>query len=655
MFKKLVIVKKSIGNSKFVIPPCVGRVTVEAYGSSSLQQCGIPLSGAAGTTATVCSKTYCLSVFNGGNYARSTIQVSAATVLYTSGSAVTYIAGTWWANTASNAAPSTSTQGVMAYNGNTLGSGIGQLTFSGGRNGRKYLKNYLFLDCGKCNSYFYYGFVFGGYGGQAGPNGPGGNGSSAYTTGSYVSSTTYNTGAGGGSNGGTNAAQGTPGVSRWGKSATGIGSGGVPQGLSYNYTIGYTGTIDQTVDFFPSCGPQGGTGGIYTCAYCSPCNGILCTQPNQSNGMLVITGYQNTRASAAGTYRYIFTSCSGITSPVFFNCVSITNAKTYSMCIPIGTTSTEVRVLGGGASGNINCGYYTTSTSYPSAGGGGGGYARSTYTATVTATGVTLNIQVACRYQGGAYTYNNSAVTIKGVLEARAYSASGSRGGGAAGGFGTNYARNGVTNIGGFGGQGYYDGGVNYTSGGGGGGAAWEGGVGGNGGGSGGVVCIRMYGAGGGSAATCSAAGGNAASSVLTSTPGGQTAGQGGGGVYVCGRAGGSGVNGGGGGGGGYCGGGGSTRLLYNSTNTYAANVIQIAPADPYFGPGGAGGGGRNYGGVGGAYGGGGGGGNPELVSSGGLGGVGLVVVTFRICGTLAASYFNSTASNTISQSAVIS
>jgi hypothetical protein len=31
------------------------------------------------------------------------------------------------------------------------------------------------------------------------------------------------------------------------------------------------------------------------------------------------------------------------------------------------------------------------------------------------------------------------------------------------------------------------------------------------------------------------------------------------------------------------------------------------------------------------------------------------VVVTFQICGALAASYFNSTASNTISQSAVIS
>jgi hypothetical protein len=52
-----------------------------------------------------------------------------------------------------------------------------------------------------------------------------------------------------------------------------------------------------------------------------------------------------------------------------------------------------------------------------------------------------------------------------------------------------------------------------------------------------------------------------------------------------------------------------------------------------------------------GAYGGGGGGGS----GSGGLGGAGLVVVTFQICGTLAASYFNSTASNTISQSAVIS
>lgn len=649
MFKKLVIVQKTPSVTSFVIPPCVGTVQVEAYGGSWLAQCSIPLSGGAGTTATVCPSTYSLSSQGGGNYSRSIIQVSTATVLYTRGYPSLCAIGTWWASTASNAAPSTSTQGVMAYNGGRLGFGIGQVTFSGGRNGRKYYKNSQQVSCGKCY-YNYCGFVFGGYGGQAGPSGPGGNGSSAYPTGSYVTSTTYNTGAGGGANGGTNAVQGTPGVSRWGASATGIGSGGSPQGLSNNYNIGYTGTIDPTVDFFPSCGPQGGTGGVYTCASTIPACSGSCTYPSQCNGMLVITKYQNTRAPATGTYRYIFTS-SGITTPAFINCVSITNAKTYSMCIPVGTTSTEVRVLGGGASGNINCGYYTTSTLYPTAGGGGGGYARSTYTTTVTATGVTLNIQVACAYSTGTVTYNNSAVTIRGVLEARAYSASGSRGGGAAGGFGTNYARNGVTNIGGFGGRGYLCVGAGAAASGGGGGAAWNGGVGGNGGSAPGTCFISNHGYGGGGAAGCSAAGCNAGSPGSYDSAGGRSGAAGSQGGSGGGPGTGSSGSNGGGGGGGNVGGAGSTVLLYNSTNTYSANIIQIAPTTPYFGPNGGGGGGRAVGGRGGTYGGGGGGGRCQT----GPAGAGLVVVTFQICGTLAASYFNSTASNTISQSAVIS
>lgn len=647
MFKKIVIVKKSTTGGNFAIPPCVGQLTVEAYGNNNLTQCQLVQPGGAGTPATECANAV-LSNQGGGNYSRSTINVSTATSIY-----ATYCSsnsGRWYANTATTSIPTTSTQGVLAYDGAVILAGIGQIKYTGGRNGKKYFKNYRFICGGKSGSNSYYGLVFGGYGGQAGPNGNGGNGSSAYPSGSYISSTTYNPGAGGGANGGTSAVKGTPGVSRWGASAVCVGSGVAP-GSVMPVNVGNLGTIDRTVDFYPACGPRGGNGGASSCAnnYCY-CNRLNPTQVGNT-GMIVITQYQGTRALSAGKYNYVFTKCAIPTGIAFaVNCTTVSGSNLYTICIPIGTTSTEVRVLGGGSAGNQNCGLYTGNL-YRSAGGGGGGYARSTYTTAVTATGVTLAIQISDAYPG---SYNNSSVTIGGTLEARAYSATGARGGGVTN---ANYARNGVIRSGGNGGAGYQTSCSGTTrKGGAGGGAAWDGGA----GGAGGATASGTPGGGGGGAANCSTVGG--AGAVGASSQGGKggdgggVTGTGGAASYcVIGRVG---TNGGGGAGGtsggtGVSTGGAGGTLQYLATTNTAAVSIIMAPTG-FYGPGGGGGG--NYdsssyngtGGAGGLYGGGGGGGKTPA-----SGAPGLVIVSFQICGALAAAY-TTTGSNTVSQSNII-
>lgn len=645
------------------MPPCVNQVTVEAYGYSSPYQCYIPLSGAAGTTATVCSNTYCLSVHGGGNYARSTLKINTGTVIYTANQCNVRS----WANTASNVAPTVKTQGVSAgggyspYNTEAL---IGDVGYYGGKNGRKYLVNCYPGSGGKCPSPGGCGIVFGGLGGQAGPYGPGGNGSNPYPNGDYRVTTRYSPGAGGGANGGTSAVLGTPGVSRWGTPFS--GGGGLPITTTANFFVTCNlGTVDPTVNLNSSYGPVSGGGGAISCAY-GPSSYVLRGCGVANSGIVVITGYQNAPIPS-GAYRYVFTICSLLAGQYSVNAVNnINGSSVYSMCIPIGTTSTEVRVLGGGSAGNACNGVigYTTSTSYPSAGGGGGGYARSTYTATVTATGVTLQVWVSHSYPLNVTSgYNNSStVTINGVLEARAYSGYAARGGGC-GGWGANYARNGITYTGGWGGQGYYL--TTTRKGGGGGGAAWEGGRGGYGANA---QSGTTRGPGGGGAARCTAAGCNG--SIGNTTQGGRGGNSGGvagtGGSTGTVALGGSGLNGGGGAGGGYAslvstGGAGGTFALFTATNTYALNINLPIQTIGSLGPGGGGGGtygGSSYtvsGGCGALYGGGGGGGGTAVsgVNGPGQGTNGLVAVTFIVCGTLSARYMN-TASSSVSQSIII-
>jgi hypothetical protein len=663
MPKQIVIVKKSLGGNIFKMPPCVNQVTVEAYGYSSPVQCYIPLSGGAGTTATVCSTTYSLSNYGAGNYARSTLRINTGTVIYTANQCNIRS----WANTASNVAPTVKTQGVSAgggyspYNTEAL---IGDVGYYGGRNGRKYLVNYSPGGTGKCPAPDSYGFVFGGLGGQAGPYGPGGNGSNAYPVGCYQTTTKYLPGAGGGANGGTSAVLGTPGVSRWGTSFS--GGGGAAEVTTANFFItNNLGTVDPLVNLNSSYGPVSGGGGAISCINGPSADSLRgCSIAN--SGIVVITGYQNVPIPS-GTYRYAFTICSLLAGTYSLNGINniAGSSGVFSMCIPIGTTSTEVRVLGGGSNGNACNGVigYTTSTSYPSAGGGGGGYARSTYTATVTATGVTLQVQVSHSYplNVGAGYNSSSTVTINGVLEARAYSGYAARGGGC-GGWGTNYARNGITNIGGWGGQGYFL--STVRKGGGGGGAAWDGGRGGYGANA---QSGTTRGPGGGGSARCSAAGCNG--SIGNATQGGRGGNSGGvagtGGTTGTVALGGFGLNGGGGAGGGYAslvstGGNGGTFALFTATNTYSVNVVQDVQAIGSLGPGGGGGGtygGNNYtvtGGSGALYGGGGGGGGVSFpFGAPGAGANGLVAVTFIVCGTLSARYMN-TASSSVSQSTMI-
>jgi hypothetical protein len=568
MTTKIVYFNNS-GAFNYQMPSAVTKIIVEAFGHNSTKQCSIPLTGGYGTTATTATPGQ--SVYGSGSYARSELFIPANTVIYGNGAY-----GNVWINTASNSSPTTSTQGVKAVDGGNLSNytsqQIGQIKYPGGFNGKAYF-SYCCTGCAT--------WVLGGQGGAAGPNGPGGNGSSAYTNEDYRVSVSYNRGAGGGANGGTNAVNGTPGLNRWRSTSTG-GAGALP---CYQGSVDIVTRENVIGRSNANFGPLSGRGGRVASSAC----GCL----NAGGGGVVITAYVPTgsivRSFDTFAYRYIFTV-----------------PGAYTMCAPVGTTSTEVRVLGGGSNGNICNLFFSTSSWRARAGGGGGGYARSTNTTTVTTTGYTVNIYVAPTNSGSTTDY--SRVTLNGTIEATAYSASGPRPGGSTqGGAGnTNYARNGITRVGGRGGRGYVGG--TTLKGGAGGGAAWEGGNGGDGGDNNNAAA----GPGGGGAATCVSAG------TLGSQPVVYTGGLGG--SY----------------GGGNGGNGGSTNQGCSGgsypTYTSAYNISGATSV----GPGGGGGGAwssatySGTGGYGGTFGGGGGGGDTAR-----CGGRGLAVVTFYVCGTV--------------------
>jgi len=574
MTTKIVYFNNS-GVFNYQMPSAVTKIIVEAFGHNSTRQCSIPLTGGYGTTATTATPGQ--SVYGSGSYARSELCIPANTVIYGNGAY-----GNVWINTASNSSPTTSTQGVKAVDGSNLSNytsqQIGQIKYPGGFNGKTY------TNCSSGCTYW----VLGGMGGAAGPNGPGGNGSSAYTDGDYRVSVSYNRGAGGGANGGTNAVNGTPGLNRWQSTSTG-GAGALP---CYQGSVDIVTRENVIGRSNANFGPLSGRGGRET----NSTQGCL----NAGGGGVVITAYVPTgsivRSFDTFVYRYIF-----------FN-TQYTAISSYTMCAPVGTTSTEVRVLGGGSNGNICNLFFTTSSWRARSGGGGGGYARSTNNTIVTTTGYTVNICVAPANSLGSTT-DYSRVTLNGTIEATAYSASGPRPGGSTqGGAGnTNYARNGITRVGGRGGRGYVSG--NTYKGGAGGGAAWEGGNGGDGGDNNNASA----GPGGGGAATCVSAG------TLGSQPVSTTGGSGG--SYGGGKGGNGAITNQACGGGSY------------PTYTSAYNISGTTSV----GPGGGGGGSwssataSGTGGYGGTFGGGGGGGDNT-----GSGAKGLAVVTFYVCGTVA-------------------
>jgi len=390
---------------------------------------------------------------------------------------------------------------------------------------------------------------------------------------------------------------------------------------------GVAGNIDLICGGVTQYGSRGGSGGL-NCYESIP--------TNESNGMLVITVCRGVVAIPSGSYNHVFTQD------------TVTGNRLYSIPVPVGTTSTIVQVLGAGWKGNASVGsIYTTCATRATAGGGGGGYARSQYTTPVTSTAVLIEVQVAC---GGFQS--SSAVFINGVLEARAYTAYGHEGGGLGNANNpVNYARNGVVYRGGHGGSGYRSCTSAIARGGAGGGAAWQGG---NGGQGANTSSSNAGGGGGGAAGTTGA--GSAGSTASPSTRGGSGGSAGAPGFGAGGSStttisqGNPGVNGGGGQGGGTTGGAsyggaGSTNPLFGPGNLTAVNYYQN-PSTSVYGPGGGGGGSYSsttytgYGGSGGNYGGGAGGGDLA-----GNGAPGLVVITFTVCGPLAAQYTTSSQS----------
>ena len=598
---------KTFGAGLTILPLCIGSTVIfEAYGTNAVCQTCIPLSAVCGSTATGVAPTL---LYGGGSYSRSVLTVATGTA-----TAVNFyysVSSNSWANTASNSAPSSSSQGVYAASGYSRSSypagQIGQVIYPGGYNGARYWSDSI-SACPYCIPRY----VWGGLGGQAGTNGPGGNGSSAYPTGSTATTvgSGYNSGAGGAANGGTSACRGVAGQSRWNTAfGGGGGSGGVGNTSSFNF-----GNRDYVVfcSSNPSIifGPLGGTSGYGS-------NGVF-----QSGGpttvcssAVIVTYTQGETAIPTGTYRYIFTA-SGV----------------YNMYVPVGTTSTTVEVLGAGANGNTSAGLNTTLGN--SAGGAGGGYALSTLTQTFT---VSTIMTVTVASVGGCY----SNAVINGVTQAQAWSAIDYRGGGTVTGR-TNSAVTGFTRNGGAGGYGYSSGSLTRR-GGGGGGAAWRGGAGGAGGYTVASNCTASYRAGGGGAASTSAAGGAAVSASTTTWGGGGGLGGGvagtGGSVTATGaspRTGGAGRCGGGGGAGPTVtgtspttsrGGVGSQYTVY--TSSVNAGIISV-------GPGGGGGGSMSNsttGGTGGAAGGYGAGGGGGCVAGAGTGG--LAIVTFAVCGNI--------------------
>jgi hypothetical protein len=450
-------------------------------------------------------------------------------------------------------------------------------------------------------------------GGQAGPNGKGGN--ATYSSLGY--------GAGGGANGGGDATNlGSPpyvqqGAGRLGSLTSG-GSGGISSSTTGTKDLLYTDSLGNIN------GPQGGGAAFQGC-----CNGTTTYNLTDPNGFIVITIINPKLATTLpSTYIERYTVGGG------------------AIRVPAGTTNILIEGIGAGSQGGYSL--TTFGTNY-TAGGGGGGYANTNISTSVkdfTKGGfIFYNVPA-----GGSYISVNSntwvnittnvqpATASEGIVAMSAYSNIGGGANLAITGLSPNIGGN--TAIGGNGGQGRTVTSTSVNKGGGGGGAAYIY-AGGTGGTAFNPTSSTAYpGGGGGSAATLSGAG--QTGGTATATVGGRGAntavatGTGGAGGTTTAIAG-SGTNGGGGGGSAltssYQPAGAGSK--YNVASWYDSSTSTV------YGPGGGGGGGgssstvNGYGGSGAiGYGGGGGGGDVA-----GVGGPGLIVLTYTFDTTLAAAF----------------
>ena len=572
-----------VPSSSVEIPPCVsGTVTLQAFSAGYNYQCCIPQSSPGNYNTTATTNNPGLSTVGGGSYASSVVAVTPGerlTINLSSDASVT--------RTATGSVLVRARWG--AYRNCYPACQIGQVIYPGGRHGKRYYKSSRSYCC-CCNTVTVNGYVWGGWGGQAGPYGPGGCASSAYVVGCYRTSTTYLPGAGGAANGGTSAQGNTPGQSRWGP--TGPGGGGAP------------GAAPGSREAVAKCGvgPKGGGGGNTTDAFGNQSTFY------SSDQLIIISGC---RTLTTGTIQRHF----------------FTNNNT--MTIPQGTYKIIVGAVGAGSAGSQNTPTYSTTTR-ARPGGGGGGHAASVNFTYFSSSG-TMIVNV------GATSC--SLVYICGTTEVIARAATCARGGGV---LLSNYARNGVTSLGGCGGGGYTSG-TTRLAGGGGGGAAWSsfnfglssfsaysGGNGGSApstlrggpGGGGAASSVASGSAGAASAGTCRGAGGQQGGYIYGVCYSGSTGGYGGNGsttnTFNCGQSGGT-----------------STTVYYPIADSTYLNGTLTSPLS--LGPGGGGGAGygsatiRNDGGNGGCYGGGGGGTGNSIP---GIGRGGLVVVTMYISGS---------------------
>ena len=196
------VIFSTTGNATWTVPVGVTSIDIEVIGSGgNAQGSASPTSRGGGGFA----GSYNVSVSPGSSVH---VQVANTTNAGVASSSWVSISGT-------NAAPTSSSQGVLASGSTSVtgGAGVhGQIRRSGGRGGTSYSVSTLF-QTGPSSFTNVYTWWLGGGGGAAGPDGTGANGFNAPTT--YTGASGGFGGGGGGANGGRPAVTrlgGTPGI-----------------------------------------------------------------------------------------------------------------------------------------------------------------------------------------------------------------------------------------------------------------------------------------------------------------------------------------------------------------------------------------------------------------------------------------------------------
>jgi len=473
------------------------------------------------------------------------------------------IAGDTWFNKATNAAPSSTTNGALAKGGGDLPDdpsgpapggnktlGIGDTKNSGGDGfGRRY------FSCGD-----FYNEV-GSYGGSAGPNGDGGSGRQAYS------------GGGGGANGGSSSTTSTGGNNRLGTGGgTGgalptAGTGGGGGGGNTSSGAGGAGSADLIwTDYLGNTyGPAGGAGGT------SSVNNLFTSGVNYGGG-----GSTGGQGLIIITYTPVVTIGNSYTEVL--NESGSTGISTPSRWrIPYGVDTVTVHAIGSGSSG-------ATVTTW--GGGGGGAYATSAVdVSTLNNTGAYyLNYFSDGSFFGGSDAwFNKSASSAPSVATNGALAKGAAAGSSTGGASGSSVGEAGKVFAGGNGGSG---GGTTVRKVGGGGGAAGPNGVGGTGGNVFSVTNASGSSGGGGGANGGTSRNAGNAGTAIAGAGGANSSGTGAGAAATATTNAGNGSNGGGGGGGKN-----TNGTFLNGGNGSTQNIWTDSGTSSQYGPGGGGGG----------------------------------------------------------------